>query len=68
MQIYPPIQHPLEVNQRVEVDRPSCACKGAKIEKMDGTIGKVIKNHTGYWYFLSDRGITVKSEWVKAVI
>lgn len=38
------------------------------MELIEGTIGKVIKNHTGWWYYLSDAGSTVKSEWIQAIL
>ncbi len=68
MQIFPPVQHPLEVGKKIAVNKPSCNCRGAKIELVEGTIGKVIKNHSGYWYYLTDLGVTVKSEWVQRVV
>lgn len=61
------VEHPLAVGQRVYAKRPTCACKAAKLEPVEGTIGKVIKNHSGYWYYLTERGITVKGDWVDNV-
>lgn len=61
------VSHPLSVDDRVKVAKPSCACQGAKWTDVEGTILKVINNKTGIWYFL-DSGITVKAEWVKGII
>lgn len=66
-QIYPQISHPLAVGKRVHVMRPSCPCRGAKLEPFEGTIGKVIQNHSGFWYYLTEPGITVRGAWVDAV-
>lgn len=62
------VNHPLKEGQVVRANRPSCQCRGAKIESVQGTIKKVITNHAGVWYYLGDVGITVKGEWVQEVI
>jgi hypothetical protein len=62
-----PIAHPLAVNTKVNALRPTCACRNAKLEAMDGTILKVINNPNGIWYYLNT-GSTVKAEHVQYVI
>lgn len=61
------IHHPLAVDTKVLVNRPSCQCKGAKITQVTGTIKKIINNHKGTWYYL-DIGYTVSSEWILQVV
>lgn len=62
------VQHPIAVGKRIIADRPSCPCRGAQIIKTEGVVGKVIQNNAGFWYYLTDVGVTVKGEWVKAVL
>ncbi|TFG98709.1 hypothetical protein E4H12_05270 [Candidatus Thorarchaeota archaeon] len=62
-----PIVHPLAVGVSVAGKKPTCACKGGNKVPVSGKILKVIKNHTGTWYYL-DIGTTIKSEWVETVI
>lgn len=62
------IQHPLPLNTKVRATKPTCACRNAKLEIVEGTIGKVIKNQAGVWYYLTDKGITIKGDWVQYVI
>lgn len=57
------ITHPLAVGDKVTAKRPSCQCKGAKIEEVSGEVRKVIHNQMGWWYYLSS-GITVRDIWV----
>lgn len=66
-QIFAAVDHPIAEGKRVHAMRPSCPCKGAKLEPFEGTVGKVIHNSSGYWYFLTEPGITVKGAWVDAV-
>lgn len=61
------VSHPIELDKVVEVTRPSCQCRGAKLEHLVGKVTKVIKNNSGFWYYLST-GVTVKAEWVTAVL
>lgn len=61
------LAHPLALETVVKANRPSCACKNAKIETVQGKIKKVIKNQAGIWYYL-DVGVTVKAEWVTEVV
>jgi hypothetical protein len=62
------ISHPLAVDKIVRVNRPSCKCRGAKMETVQGTIKKVITNQAGIWYYLGNIGITVKADWVIEVL
>jgi hypothetical protein len=62
------ISHPLAVDKIVRVNRPSCQCRGAKMETVQGTIKKVITNQAGIWYYLGNIGITVKADWVIEVL
>lgn len=62
------INHPIKLGAKIHANRPSCPCKGAKLIPVTGTVGKVIHNHTGYWYYLTDVGVTIKGEWIEAVI
>lgn len=64
-QIYS-VQHPIDLNKKVQANRPTCACKNAKFELVEGKVLKVIHNNTGYWYFL-DSGITIKGAWITDV-
>lgn len=57
------IDHPLAVGDKVTAKRPSCQCKGARIEEVTGEVRKVIQNQMGWWYYLST-GITVRDVWV----
>lgn len=61
------IDHPVALGTRVHAMRPSCQCRGAKLEPIEGTVGKVIHNQAGYWYYLTEPGVTVKGQWVDAV-
>lgn len=65
-QIYPVVNHPIALEKRVHALRPSCPCKGAKLEPVEGVVKKVIHNQAGWWYYL-DIGVTVKGQWVDAV-
>lgn len=65
-QLNTPITHPLAVGTKVTANRPSCPCKGAKIQSVTGVIQKIIHNQTGYWYYLGT-GTTVKDLWVVQV-
>lgn len=60
------VSHPIALEKVVSVTRPSCQCRGAKLEHLQGKIKKVIKNNSGFWYYL-DTGITVKAEWITEV-
>lgn len=66
MQIFA-VEHPLSEGQTIRANRPSCQCRGAKLESVEGMIKKVIKNQAGFWYYL-DIGVTVKGEWVQQVL
>lgn len=66
MQQLSDIQHPLAVGVKIRAMKPSCPCKNAKYEAVDGVIMKVIRNQSGYWYYL-DVGTTVRSDWIKYV-
>lgn len=59
---------PLAVGNRVTAKRPQCPCKGSAFTVVEGTIGKVITNQSGAWYYLSDVGVTIRHDWVSAVI
>lgn len=61
------ISHPLALGTKVIAQRRSCACKGAKTLLVEGSILKVITNHSGTWYYLS-AGSTVKSDTVTSVV
>jgi len=61
------VDHPVALGKRIRAQRPSCACRGAKIEQVEGTVGKVIHNSSGYWYYLTEPGVTVKGQWVDMV-
>lgn len=61
------IPHPIAVDTVVIVNRPSCQCRGAKIETVQGQIKKVITNQAGIWYYL-DVGVTVKADWVQSIV
>lgn len=64
------VSHPISLEKEVSVARPSCQCRGAKIEHIVGVVKKVIKNNTGYWYYLDvgkGSGVTVKADWVTSV-
>lgn len=67
-QLFEQINHPLSVGQKVEGQRKSCPCKNAQIQSFTGTIGKVIHNQSGYWYYLSDRGVTIRAQEITAVL
>jgi hypothetical protein len=60
----PSVAHPIPLETKVTVLKPSCPCKNAKYETVTGVVKKVIQNQTGYWYYL-DIGITVKDAWVQ---
>lgn len=62
------VNHPIPLDRKIRANRPSCPCKGAKLIVVEGTVSKVIHNNTGYWYYLGDAGVTVKGEWVEAVV
>jgi hypothetical protein len=66
-QIPTPITHPLTENVTVRANRPSCPCKGATYERVEGIVKKIIPNQSGYWYYLST-GITVKDAWIDQVL
>lgn len=61
------VDHPIRIGATVNGLRPSCPCRGARMEPFKGIVAKVIRNQAGYWYFLTDLGITVKGEWVTLV-
>ena len=61
------INHPLPLETTVLVNRPSCQCRGAKIQQVTGKIKKVINNHKGVWYYL-DIGYTVSKDWILEVV
>jgi hypothetical protein len=61
------ITHPLALETKIKATRPKCSCKGGGVEVVLGVIKKVITNHTGHWYYLSN-GITVQSSWVIEVL
>lgn len=61
------VSHPIAVDKVIKVSRPSCQCKGAKIENLQGKVKKVIKNNSGFWYYL-DIGVTVRADWVTDVL
>lgn len=61
------VVHPLAVNMRIQASFRQCACRGAQFKTITGKILKVINNHSGTWYYL-DAGMTVKADWVTAVI
>ena len=65
-QINAAVPHPIAMDKKVMALRPSCPCKGATFERVEGIIKKVIHNQTGYWYYLSV-GITIKADWVQFV-
>ncbi len=58
--------HPLPLSAQVTASKPSCPCKGATYETLVGKIEKIIKNQSGYWYYL-DIGITVRDIWITDV-
>lgn len=60
------LEHPLPLETKVIVNKPSCQCRGAKMQQVNGIIKKVINNHKGIWYYL-DIGYTVNSEHVIGV-
>jgi hypothetical protein len=66
-EINAPVTHPIAVGQRLTAKRPQCPCKGSAFTEVTGTVGKAISNQTGWWYYLSDVGVTVRGEWVKSV-
>lgn len=61
-----PIQHPLATNVTVVATRKTCQCRGGKMEEVTGKVLKVIRNQSGFWYYL-DTGITIKSDQVTQV-
>lgn len=61
------IIHPLSVGVSITGKKPTCACRGATMVPVSGKILKVIKNHTGTWYYL-DAGTTIRDTWVEQVI
>lgn len=61
------IPHPLPIGTKVEAMRPQCPCKGASFVKVSGTIGKIIPNHSGVWYYLSDTGATINGQWIISI-
>lgn len=60
------VNHPIPLEKKVSAMRPSCACRNAKLERVEGVVKKVIHNQAGYWYYL-DIGVTVKGDWVETV-
>lgn len=55
-----PITHPLPLNTNITATKKQCACRGQqKTNTVSGAILKIIKNHQGYWYYLSS-GNTVR--------
>jgi hypothetical protein len=54
---------PLALETRVKANKPRCACRGGGHEVVVGVIKKVITNHTGNWYYLSN-GSTVSENWI----
>lgn len=61
------IQHPLPLETKVQANRPKCPCKGGGTEVIQGSIKKIIKTHTGNWYYLST-GTTVQDQWITAIL
>lgn len=66
-ELYGEINHPIAVGKQVLASKPSCPCKAATYTDVKGTVGKVIHNQAGWWYYLSDIGVTVKGEWIKQI-
>lgn len=60
------ITHPLKEGQIVVGNKPVCPCTGQKFKQVSGIIKKVIRNQSGYWYYL-DSGITIKDNWIISV-
>lgn len=58
----------LPINTVVIANRPKCPCKGGGTEQIQGTIKKIIQNQTGTWYYLSESGSTIKSDWIVSVL
>lgn len=61
------VSHPIPLDKVIKVNRPSCQCRGAKIETVQGKIKKVITNQAGIWYYL-DIGVTVRADWVESIV
>lgn len=59
----PLTNQPLPLETHVRANKPRCACKGGGHEVVIGAIKKVITNHTGYWYYLSN-GSTISESWI----
>lgn len=57
------VTHPIPLETKVHALRPSCPCKNAKHEAVDGVVKKIIQNQAGFWYYL-DTGITIRGDWV----
>lgn len=64
-QIYP--TQVLTLETTIRANKPRCQCKGGGMELITGTIKKVISNHTGNWYYLSN-GYTVSEKWIVEIL
>lgn len=62
-----PIQHPIAINTTVTANRKTCQCRGGKLEEVTGRVLKVIRNQSGFWYYL-DIGATVRADQVLRII
>lgn len=61
------VVHPLMLNTKVRATVSGCACRGGKLELIEGTVLKVITNQQGFWYYL-DLGRTVKDTQVQCIL
>lgn len=61
------IPHPLPLNTKVKATVNGCACRGGRLEIVEGIILKVITNHQGVWYYLNT-GRTVKDTQIQCTL
>jgi hypothetical protein len=65
MQTY--LNHPLAINTKIKAVVTGCACRGGKLEVIEGVILKVIPNNGSFWYYTSE-GRTVQDIQVQCTI
>jgi hypothetical protein len=63
----PILNHPLALNTKIRAAVTGCACRGGRIEIVEGIILKVILNHTGTWYYINT-GRTVKDSQIQCTL
>lgn len=61
------ITHPIAIGSKITGKAPSCPCRNAKMISFTGTVGKVVANHTGFWYYINETNQTVNGKYIDFV-